>query len=120
MRSAVADDPALTCTRMSFSQSVLKKSRLSVDVGSARFLCKTSPGRERDAAGRFRRIHMTPIHLQPCDGCPQPVSRPAAADLLGEASRRVLFTLRQWRERIRGRDELARLDARMLADIGLT
>jgi uncharacterized protein YjiS (DUF1127 family) len=63
---------------------------------------------------------MTSIHLQPCEGCPQPVSRPAATDLLGEASRRVLFTLRQWRERIRGRNDLARLDERSLADIGLT
>jgi uncharacterized protein YjiS (DUF1127 family) len=67
---------------------------------------------------------MTAIHLQPLDGCKRPASRqasrPGAADLLGEAARRILFTLRVWRERIRGRNDLARLDARSLADIGLT
>jgi uncharacterized protein YjiS (DUF1127 family) len=63
---------------------------------------------------------MTAIHLQPCDGCSRPASRPAATDRLGEAARRILFTLRLWRERIRGRNDLARLDERMLADIGLT
>jgi uncharacterized protein YjiS (DUF1127 family) len=31
----------------------------------------------------------------------------------------MMFTLRLWRERIRGRNELAGLDDRMLADIGL-
>ena len=49
------------------------------------------------------------------------MSRPAGhATLLGEAARRILHTLRLWRERIRGRNDLARLDERMLADIGLT
>ena len=63
---------------------------------------------------------MTSIDFQPCDGCPRPASRHTATDLLGEASRRALFILHQWRERIRGRNELARLDDRSLADIGLT
>jgi uncharacterized protein YjiS (DUF1127 family) len=63
---------------------------------------------------------MTAIHLQPRGGCPQPVSWHPTTDPLGEAARRILFTLRVWRERIRGRNDLARLDARSLADIGLT
>ena len=73
---------------------------------------------------------MNSIHLQPCDGCPplasshvasrQKVSQQTAIDLLDEAARRVLYTLRLWRERVRGRNDLARLDMRALADIGLT
>ena len=63
---------------------------------------------------------MTSIPFQPRDGCPRPVLRHTAADLLGEAARRVLFTLNLWRERVRGRNELARLDLRALQDIGLT
>lgn len=63
---------------------------------------------------------MTAIHLQPCDGCPRPASRQWTPDRLGEAARRVLHILHLWRERIRGRNDLARLDERALADIGLT
>jgi uncharacterized protein YjiS (DUF1127 family) len=78
---------------------------------------------------------LTAIHYQPCDDCPpmasrqsasrqsasrQPVSQQTAVDLLDEAARRVVYTLRQWRERIRGRNDLAQLDERALADIGLT
>jgi uncharacterized protein YjiS (DUF1127 family) len=63
---------------------------------------------------------MTSLHLQPCDFRRQPLSRPSLTDLLGETARRVLFTLTLWRERVRGRNELARLDLRALADIGLT
>ncbi len=62
---------------------------------------------------------MTTIHLQPCDDRPRLASRHRATDLLGEAARRILFTLNLWRERVRGRNELARLDQRALADIGL-
>jgi uncharacterized protein YjiS (DUF1127 family) len=32
----------------------------------------------------------------------------------------VVATLRAWRQRLRERDQLARLDDRMLSDIGLT
>jgi uncharacterized protein YjiS (DUF1127 family) len=63
---------------------------------------------------------MTAIHLQPSDGHPRPVSRQGTIDLLGEAARRIVHTLRVWRERIRARDELSRLDLRSLQDIGLT
>ena len=36
------------------------------------------------------------------------------------AAGRMITRLRQWRRRSRGRSELARLDARTLADIGVT
>lgn len=67
---------------------------------------------------------MTSLQFQPRDGCPRPISRPGsrplAADRLGEAARLVLSTVRRWRRRVRERNELTRLDDRMLADIGLT
>jgi uncharacterized protein YjiS (DUF1127 family) len=62
---------------------------------------------------------MTAIHLQPHGDRQLLASRHRATDLLGEAARRILLTLRLWRERVRGRNELARLDQRALADIGL-
>ena len=46
--------------------------------------------------------------------------RQTALDALNEASGLVFATLREWRRRIRARQELARLDHRMLQDIGLT
>ncbi len=62
---------------------------------------------------------MTTIYLQPRGDRQLVASRHRATNLFGEAARNILFTLRQWRERVRGRNELARLDARGLADIGL-
>jgi uncharacterized protein YjiS (DUF1127 family) len=38
----------------------------------------------------------------------------------GDAGRRILARLRQWRGRARDRAELAALDDRMLADIGIS
>jgi uncharacterized protein YjiS (DUF1127 family) len=38
----------------------------------------------------------------------------------GEAGQRILARLRQWRWRARNRAELAALDDRMLADIGIS
>lgn len=46
--------------------------------------------------------------------------RQTALDALSEAADQVFATFREWRRRIRGRRELARLDHRMLQDIGLT
>jgi len=63
---------------------------------------------------------MTAIHLQPSESRVRPASRQGAIDLLGEAARRIVHTLRIWRQRIRARDELSRLDLRSLQDIGLT
>jgi len=63
---------------------------------------------------------MTAIHLQPCDDCPRPASRHLHTDALGQTARRILYTLSVWRDRVRSRNDLARLDERALADIGLT
>jgi uncharacterized protein YjiS (DUF1127 family) len=46
--------------------------------------------------------------------------RQTALDALSEASEWAFATLREWRRRIRSRQELARLDDRMLKDIGLS
>ena len=43
-----------------------------------------------------------------------------ALDALSDATQWVLTTLRNWWRRSRERDQLARLDDRMLQDIGLT
>jgi uncharacterized protein YjiS (DUF1127 family) len=43
-----------------------------------------------------------------------------ALDDLSDAAQSVVATLRTWRRRMRERDQLGRLDDRMLTDIGLT
>ena len=63
---------------------------------------------------------MVAIHLQPCRDCPGEVRRHAAHDALGDAAHWVLATLSEWTRRSRERHQLSQLDARMLADIGLT
>ena len=63
---------------------------------------------------------MTSIPLRPCEDRPRSAPLPSPLDVLGEAARRTIVTARLWRERVRGRNDLARLDARMLDDIGLT
>ena len=63
---------------------------------------------------------MTAIHLQPCDDDPGAVRRHAALDALSDATQWAFATLRTWRWRLRERAQLARLDDRMLQDIGLT
>ena len=64
---------------------------------------------------------MTAIQLQPChDSIGARNHRPAVLDALSEATYRVFATIREWRRRSRERAQLATLDARMLADIGLT
>lgn len=62
---------------------------------------------------------MTSIPLQPCDEAPG-TTRREALEALGDAAHWVLATLRDWRRRVRERDQLAKLDDRMLGDIGLT
>jgi uncharacterized protein YjiS (DUF1127 family) len=64
---------------------------------------------------------MTAIHLQPySDSTGTSDHRRAALDALSEATSWVVATLREWRRRNRERAELATLDHRMLADIGIT
>ena len=63
---------------------------------------------------------MVAIHLQPCRDCPGAVRRHAAIDALNDAGHWALATLREWSRRSSERHQLAQLDARMLADIGMT
>jgi uncharacterized protein YjiS (DUF1127 family) len=63
---------------------------------------------------------MVAIHLQPCPDGPGAVRRHAGLDALNDATHWALATLDTWRRRIRERGQLARLDDRMLQDIGLT
>ena len=64
---------------------------------------------------------MTAIQFQPChDGVAVRPHRHGALDALSEGTYRVFATIREWRRRSRDRAQLATLDARMLADIGLT
>lgn len=63
---------------------------------------------------------MVAIHLQPCRDCPGAVRRHAAIDALNDAGHWALATLREWSRRSSERHQLAQLDGRMLADIGMT
>jgi uncharacterized protein YjiS (DUF1127 family) len=63
---------------------------------------------------------MVAIHLQPCRDCPGAVRRHAAHDALSDAAHWALAAFREWSRRSRERQQLSNLDARMLADIGLT
>jgi uncharacterized protein YjiS (DUF1127 family) len=51
---------------------------------------------------------------------PRPVPQHDAVEALVDATHWVFNTLRTWRRRARERDQLARLDDRMLQDIGIT
>jgi uncharacterized protein YjiS (DUF1127 family) len=63
---------------------------------------------------------MVAIHLQPYRDGPGAARRHAALDALSDAGHWTLATLREWFRRSRERHQLAQLDSRMLADIGLT
>ncbi|MBV9014477.1 MAG: DUF1127 domain-containing protein [Alphaproteobacteria bacterium] len=65
---------------------------------------------------------MTAIHLQPRSrACTQAAVRHRTAlDDLSDAAQSVIETVRIWRRRMRERDQLSRLDDRMLKDIGMT
>jgi len=62
---------------------------------------------------------MTAIHLAP-DRTRQRQQHRDALDALNDAAQWAFATLREWRRRIRERNQLARLDGRMLADIGIS
>ena len=63
---------------------------------------------------------MTAIHLQARKGHAGHPPHQAALDALSDLAYRAAGILRQWRRRIREREQLARMDDRMLADIGMT
>jgi uncharacterized protein YjiS (DUF1127 family) len=63
---------------------------------------------------------MTSIPLQPCHDAAAAQPRQAALEALSDAAHWVFATLGEWRRRLRERGQLARLDDRMLRDIGLT
>lgn len=63
---------------------------------------------------------MTSIPLQPCRNVSGAERRQVALEALGDATHWIGVTLREWRRRIRERDQLAALDDRMLRDIGLS
>jgi uncharacterized protein YjiS (DUF1127 family) len=63
---------------------------------------------------------MSAIHLEPCRGSPAALRRHDALDALSDARQWVFAIFGEWRRRSRERAELAALDDRTLADIGLT
>lgn len=63
---------------------------------------------------------MTAVQLQPSRGCLVPPEQRRARPRAGEAVERMLATVREWRRRARDRAQLAALDDRTLADIGVT
>ena len=63
---------------------------------------------------------MTAIEMEVLHGCARATRRPASPTRVGGRIKRALDILREWRRRIREREELAALDDRMLRDIGLT
>jgi uncharacterized protein YjiS (DUF1127 family) len=67
-----------------------------------------------------RRIEMTAIHFEVPRRRLGPFSHHRERKAGSNGAGRVFATLREWRRRASGRTELARLDDRMLKDIGLT
>ncbi|HLY45212.1 MAG TPA: DUF1127 domain-containing protein [Stellaceae bacterium] len=63
---------------------------------------------------------MTAIPLQSARERPGALRRRLALEALSDATQWFAATLREWRHRRRDRSQLAQLDARLLADIGLT
>jgi len=63
---------------------------------------------------------MSAIQIEALSGCGGAARRVPVATGLANRIIRAADTLRTWRRRLRERDQLARLDDRMLRDIGLT
>jgi len=67
---------------------------------------------------------MSALHVEASHDCREALPRHAALDALSEAARCFFARLRavvaSWRRRARARAELAALDERTLADIGLS
>ncbi len=63
---------------------------------------------------------MTAIRFEDAGHSVSEVPRHSAVHWVGDAVARLVTTLRAWRRRTRDRAELAALDDRMLADIGIS
>jgi uncharacterized protein YjiS (DUF1127 family) len=105
---------------MSFSNLNAEKVSFVSSCDHAQVMRKVLSGKPDSPAGKFRRPHMTAIHLQPCDDCLDRRPQRAALAALSDAADWAFATLREWRRRSRERAQLAALDDRMLRDIGLT
>jgi uncharacterized protein YjiS (DUF1127 family) len=69
---------------------------------------------------RFRSFHMAAIRFEDAGHSLTKVPRHSALHWVSNAGVGLVTTLRAWRRRTRDRAELAALDDRMLADIGLS
>src|SRR5713101_3050120 len=96
----------------------LRKSRLS-SSRSAPFTQKWLLAGVLPMPGDFRRSKMATIQFEAPRHRVGAVPRRSRGALAGIAGR-VLTTLREWRRRAHDRAQLAKLDHRMLRDIGLT
>jgi uncharacterized protein YjiS (DUF1127 family) len=72
------------------------------------------------ARSRIQEFHMRTVSLETATIAPQKVRRRAGRLSARQALSWIFARLRAWRQRSRGRAELARLDERMLRDIGIT
>jgi uncharacterized protein YjiS (DUF1127 family) len=70
--------------------------------------------------GDFRRIQMAAIHFEVPRRRLGSIRHHRRQRTAGNVAGRVLATLREWHRRAHDRAELAKLDDRMLRDIGLT
>lgn len=63
---------------------------------------------------------MSALQYQPCHSTPAKLSRQDAIEALNDATGWVFGVFRQWRQRVGERNQLLKLDARMLSDIGIS
>jgi uncharacterized protein YjiS (DUF1127 family) len=98
----------------------LRKSRLRVDALKLTFPATQTRFGIAWRIGVLRRSNMTAIHLQPCKDSARKLARRDAIEALNDATQWVFATAREWRRRIHERAQLAKLDDRMLADIGIS
>jgi uncharacterized protein YjiS (DUF1127 family) len=68
----------------------------------------------------FRRAQMAAIHFEILRHRSGPFSHHRERRATSDVAGRLFATFREWRQRVNGRAELARLDDRMLRDIGIT
>jgi len=63
---------------------------------------------------------MSTLQYQPCHATPAKLTRHDALEALNDATTWVLATFHEWRQRVRERNQLLKLDEHMLSDIGLS